>query len=224
MAARGAIARIPVIHFLGIAPGRYKAVVPAYISGWDAKALGARVAFGTPEQDSLTPPEKPSERRYALRAVRHRLHQALLRKAVITAYHAKCALSGPPSPCCWMQRLRQPMVPNGIPLSKTHHAALEAYLTSIDPDYRLHVSELLLVHNDGAMLEALTRSNGGMILLPDRVRDRPDLDRLPQRFKQIRTAACVGVGKSIAKANTLPCNPRGTTAPSPPSRRRPGSK
>src|SRR6201997_4056979 len=39
--------RIPIIYFLGISPGRYQAVVPAFISDWDSKALKARVAFGT---------------------------------------------------------------------------------------------------------------------------------------------------------------------------------
>ena len=33
--------RIPVIYFLGIAPGRYQAILPTFISRWDAKALRA---------------------------------------------------------------------------------------------------------------------------------------------------------------------------------------
>ena len=37
---------IPLIYFLGIAPGRYKAMLPAFISGWDGNALKVR----TPEQ------------------------------------------------------------------------------------------------------------------------------------------------------------------------------
>ena len=42
--------RTPVIYFLGIAPGRYQAVFPAFISGWDPKALKARVAFAGAEE------------------------------------------------------------------------------------------------------------------------------------------------------------------------------
>jgi hypothetical protein len=45
--------RIPIIYFLGIAPGRYQAI----ISGWDAKALKARVAFGVLDEEALAPPE-----------------------------------------------------------------------------------------------------------------------------------------------------------------------
>ena len=44
--------QIPIIYFLGIAPGRYQAMVPAYIAGWDAKALKAHVAFGMPDQEN----------------------------------------------------------------------------------------------------------------------------------------------------------------------------
>ena len=36
--------QIPIIYFLGIAPGRYQAMVPAFISGWDATALKGVVA------------------------------------------------------------------------------------------------------------------------------------------------------------------------------------
>ena len=87
------------------------------------------------------------------------------------------------------ERLGQPVVPNGIPLSKIHHAAFDAHLIGIDPDCRLHVSERLLVQTDGPMLEALKRLNGGAIHLPIRDRDRPDRDRLAQRFERFRAAA-----------------------------------
>ena len=55
------------------------------------------------------------------------------------------------------ERLGQPVVPNGIPLSKIHHAAFDARLIGIDPDYRLHVAERLLLKKDGPMLDALSR-------------------------------------------------------------------
>ena len=47
------------------------------------------------------------------------------------------------------EKFGQPVVPNGIPLSKIHHAAFDAHLIGIDPDFRLHVSESLLGLNDG---------------------------------------------------------------------------
>ena len=87
------------------------------------------------------------------------------------------------------EQLGQPVVPNGIPLSKIHHAAFDAHLIGIDPDYRLHVSERLLGRNDGPMLEALKRLNGGTIHLPARAKDRPDRDRLALRFERFKAVA-----------------------------------
>ena len=190
--------RIPMIYFLGIAPGRYQAMFPAYISGWDANALKARVAFGVPEQEALAPPENALERRYALRAVKQRLHQASFREAVIAAYNGRCALSGLPEQRLLdaahimsdkNERLGQPIVPNDLPLSKIHHAAFDAHLIGIDPGYRLHVSDRLLGQNDGPMLEALKQLSGEAIHLPNRVKDRPDRDRLAFRFERFKAVA-----------------------------------
>jgi putative restriction endonuclease len=104
---------IPIIYFLGIAPGRYKAMLPAFILGWDAKALKARVAFGISDHWAMTPPENSVERRYALRAIKQRLHQASFREAVISAYNGRCALSGLPSHCFWMPHTSSPTRTSG---------------------------------------------------------------------------------------------------------------
>ncbi len=134
----------------------------------------------------------------ALRAVKQRLHQASFRETVITAYNGRCALSGlreqrlldaahiiPDKD----ERLGQAIVSNGLPLSKIHHAAFDAHLIGIDPDYRLHVSERLLSQHDGSMLEALKQLNGGTLHLPARPKDRPDRDRLAMRFEWFKAAA-----------------------------------
>lgn len=189
---------IPVIYFLGIAPGRYQAMLPAFISGWNARTLKARVAFGVSDQEYNAPPENAAERRYALREVQQRLHQASFREAVIAAYDGRCAISRLPEPLLLDaahivsdrdERLGQPVVPNGIPLSKIHHAAFDAHLIGIDPDYRLHVSERLLGQNDGPMLDALKCLNGELIHLPGRPRDYPDRDRLAMRFERFKAVA-----------------------------------
>ncbi len=67
--------------------------------------------------------------------------------------------------------------------------ALDAHLIGIYADYKLHVAEGLLVQNDGPMLEALKRLKGGMIYLPDRAKDRPNRDRLAQRYERFKAAA-----------------------------------
>src|SRR5204863_2755376 len=153
------------------------------------------IAFGALDQASLAPPESGPERRYALRAVQQRLHQASFREAVISAYSGRCALSSLPEPLLLDaahivadrdERFGQPVVPNGIPLSKIHHAAFDAHLIGIDPDYRLHVSDRLLGQNDGPMLEALKRLTGEKIHLPGRPEDYPDRDRLALRFERFK--------------------------------------
>ena len=190
--------RVPVIYFLGIAPGRYQAMLPAFISGWDSKALKARVAFGVPDQEVLAPPANALERRYALQAVKQRLHQTSFREAIISAYNGRCALSRISEPLLLDaahiisdkdERLGQPVIPNGIPLSKIHHAAFDTHLIGIDPNYCLHVSDRLLGQHDGPMLEALKRLNGGTIHLPSRIKDRPDRDRLALRFERFKAVA-----------------------------------
>jgi putative restriction endonuclease len=190
--------RVPVIYFLGIAPGRYQAILPVFISGWDAQTLKARVSFGVPGEELLAPPENVIERRYALRAVKQRLHQASFREAVIAAYDGRCALSGLPESLLLdaahivedkHEQFGQPVVPNGIPLSKIHHAAFDKHLIGIDPDYHLHVSGRLLELKDGPMLEALKGLEGQTIHLPRRLKDQPDRDRLALRFELFKAAA-----------------------------------
>jgi putative restriction endonuclease len=190
--------QIPIIYFLGIAPGRYQAIVPAFIGGWDRAERRAHIAFGLSDQQFLAPPSTEIERRYALRAVKQRLHQASFREAVIGAYRGRCALSGLPEPMLLDaahivedrdELLGQPVVRNGIPLSKIHHAAFDAHLIGIDPDYRLHVSERLLAQNDGPMLEAIKGLDGGLLRLPKRAQDCPDRDRLAFRFARFKAAA-----------------------------------
>lgn len=83
----------------------------------------------------------------------------------------------------------QPVVSNGIPLSKIHHAAFDAHLIGIDPDYRLHVSERLLSQDDGPMLDALKGLRGGKLGLPRREKDWPDRDRLALRFERFKLLA-----------------------------------
>ena len=47
--------QVPIIYFLGIAPGRYQAILPAFIGGWDRSSKRAHITFGFPGQSSLHP-------------------------------------------------------------------------------------------------------------------------------------------------------------------------
>jgi putative restriction endonuclease len=190
--------QIPIIYFLGIAPGRYQAILPTFIAGWDPISLKARLTFGAPDETSQVPPQNALERRYALRTVKQRLHQAAFREAVIAAYGGRCALSWLPEPMLLdaahiisdsNEISGQPIVPNGIPLSKIHHAAFDAHLIGIDPNYQVHVSERLLELHDGPILESLKGLDGKAIHLPARQSDCPDRERLAARFEHFKAAA-----------------------------------
>ena len=187
-------AQVPIIYFLGVAPQRYSVIWPVYIAGWSASELKAQLAFAPPAgiQPAWTVPSAP-ERRYGLRIVKQRLHQATFREAVMAAYGGRCAISNLPEPRLLdaahimpdvHEALGQPIVSNGVPMSKIHHAAFDANLIGIDPDFRIHVAKELLAMNDGPMLEQGIKAMAGKIMrLPNREVDHPDRDRLAQRFE-----------------------------------------
>ena len=185
---------IGVFYFLGVAPQRYQVVYPTYIIDWSAAELKARIAFGVGSKASVSsaPPAAP-ERRYGLQLVRQRLHQATFREAVLSAYGGRCAISGLPEPrlidaahimADVHEELGQPIVQNGLPLSKIHHAAFDANLIGIDPDFRVHVSDALMSIHDGPMFEHGVKGIAGRLLRPpQRDIDKPDRERLAQRFE-----------------------------------------
>ena len=190
--------RIPIIYFLGIAPRRYQALFPSFVAHWDRRGLRAGIVFGESDVYDAALPDSAPARRYALRTIKQRLHQDVFREAVMSAYGGRCAVTGLPESRLLdaahiisdkSERLGQPVVPNGLPLSKTHHAAFDAHLIGIDPDYRLHVSDRLLAQRDGPMLEGLKLLHRQPIHLPSRRKDHPDRERLALRFEEFRTAA-----------------------------------
>ena len=190
--------RVPVIYFLGVAPTVYQVIFPVFIAACDTARLTAKVVFGNAERGSELALPEVAERRYALAAVKRRLHQSTFREAVLTAYGRRCALSGLKVPVLLDaahivadkdELMGQPVVANGLPLSKTHHAAFDMNLIGIDPDYRIHVSDRLRRERDGPMLEAIKGLHGGCIHLPGRKDDRPDRERLEVRFAQFRNSA-----------------------------------
>lgn len=190
--------QLPIIYFLGIAPGLYEAILPTFIVGWDALALKAKISFGVSQQIDEVPPETQAQRRYALRTVKQRLHQDTFRAAVLQAYNRRCALSNLPEPLLLdaahiiadaEEDLGQPIVPNGLPLTKIHHAAFDKHLIGIDDDYRIHLADRLKRMKDGPLLEVIKELEGRTIRLPDRTQDYPDPARLARRFKEFKAAS-----------------------------------
>src|ERR1700704_6302560 len=118
---------------------------------------------------------------------RQGLHRASFRDAVLTAYGGRCAISHLPEPRLLDaahivmdadEQLGQPIISNGLPLTKIHHAAFDANLIGIDPDFGIHVADRLLEIHDGPFLEiGLKTIDKTSIHLPRRREDWPDRDR-----------------------------------------------
>ena len=190
--------QVPIIYFLGVAPGFYQVIFPVFIVGCDTAKLTANVIVGNSDRELKLGLPDIFERRYSLTTVKRRLHQARFRESVLDAYRRRCALSGlrvtelldaahiiPDKD----ESLGQPIVTNGLSLSKTHHTAFDKNLIGIDPDYGVHVSERLRKERDGPMLEAIKGLHGGRIRLPGREEDWPDRERLEVRFAEFRNLA-----------------------------------
>ena len=197
--------RLPVLYFLGVGvrPKRYQAHV-VYLEDWDPRALRVRIVFAHPDRideipvrpDAAAPADAP-ERRYALQECRRRVHQPVFRAALVDAYRGRCAISGLPEERLLDAAhivpdrdadLGQPVVANGLLLSKLHHAAFDQHLIGITPDYRLQISAPLRKLYDGPMLELLKDGDGRRLHLPRRRQDWPDPERLERRYEQFRAA------------------------------------
>ncbi|SKW66833.1 Uncharacterised protein [Mycobacteroides abscessus subsp. massiliense] len=82
-----------------------------------------------------------------------------------------------------------PVVENGLSLCKIHHAAYDANLLGISPDYTVSINRELMEENDGPMLKhGLQETDGRTLSLPPRRADLPCKDRLAERFEEFRTA------------------------------------
>jgi putative restriction endonuclease len=88
------------------------------------------------------------------------------------------------------EQLGQPVVSNGLPLTKLHYAAFDTHLIGIDPDFRIHVFDRLLEIHDGPFLELGLKGIAGQLIdRPRRLADHPDRERLAIRFEKFRKAA-----------------------------------
>ncbi|MES2919300.1 MAG: HNH endonuclease [Pseudomonadota bacterium] len=197
--------QLPVIYFIGVAPGVYKAVYPCFIDTIDTTSGFALVSPGVhiesyeagSEASAKRPPRNIIERRYAVREVKARLHQASFRDMVLTTYHHKCAISGLPVPELLeaahiipdAHDLGAAEIQNGICLSRLHHRAFDAMLIGIRPDYTLIVSEKLKAMNDGPILEeGLKKMDGKKIWVPGIDELKPSKLHLEMRWADFEGA------------------------------------
>ena len=190
---------LPLLLLRKIAPGLYMPVFPVYVVADD----GARREFVVALDESLrfvADPVAPAaaEKRYAQGVAWRRLHQPEFRVKVLRSYEGSCTIC----------RLRHrelldaahiisdahdhgdPVVPNGLSLCKIHHAAYDRNLLGVTGDGEVRINGRLLDEVDGPMLEhGLKEMHGKAIVPPKRRSDRPDRDRLDERYQRFASAA-----------------------------------
>jgi putative restriction endonuclease len=194
--------RIPLIYFYGVVEGLYLPVYPAFIVGDNESALTFTVAIddrrlvGTSD---VTVREDADDvrRRYMTAAVRVRLHQQAFRERVLQAYREHCAV------CRLRHRVLldaahilpdlhpegEPVVSNGLALCRLHHAAFDAHILGVRPDYVIEIRTDILDEVDGPMLvHGIQGFQGMRIQLPRHEHLRPDSRRLAERYETFRQA------------------------------------
>ena len=191
--------KLPLIWFIGIAPGRYQPIYPVWVVGDDPRSLEFTLAVDAAQR--FMSPEMADEdmRRYAERLTKARLHQRIFRTRVLMAYDGKCCI-------CRLKHSElldaahiiddtfpngQPVVPNGLSLCKIHHAAFDNKILGIRPDLSLHVRQDVLEEVDGWMLTGGIQEVHGKSLevIPREKLARPDPVRLEERYSQFLDAS-----------------------------------
>jgi putative restriction endonuclease len=192
---------VPIVYFVGTRPNHYQPIYPTFVEQdlyGERRVLLAFGKMGGPydEREPVRIVDE-IERRYVVRQVKQRVHQAQFRGAVLPAYHDRCAI-------CRLREVRlldaahiigdieelgEPLISNGLSLCSIHHRAFDEDLVGVDPDLRVHVAPRLLDDEDGPMLDVLKGFDGTRIDAPARKVWRPDPERLALRFARFAGAA-----------------------------------
>ncbi|RBY91046.1 HNH endonuclease [Blastococcus sp. TF02A-30] len=196
---RAMLEHAPLMWFYGIRPGLFHAIFPVYLIAEEPDQSQFVMAL-TEEQRQISPGSRVEEtlRKYLVTMTRRRLHQPVFASQVMVAYDTRCAV------CSLSHRELldaahiipdsdpegAAVVTNGLALCKLHHAAYDRNILGIRPDYTVEIHHRLLEEIDGPMLRHGLQEHHGRPLLqiPTRRADRPDTDRLMQRYAQFRAA------------------------------------
>jgi putative restriction endonuclease len=190
--------RLPLIWFVGIAPGVYLPRYPVWLVADEPQDLQFAVALDGAQL--LVPVDThlmDDQRRYVRQLTQRRLHQPVFRARVIAAYETQCAV-------CRLRHAElldashilpdghprgRPVVPNGLSLCKIHHSAYDQDIIGVRPDLVVEVREDILAEVDGPMLRHGLQEMAGVRLLVPRVRSaHPDKQALEERYEQFRAA------------------------------------
>ena len=189
--------QLPLIWFYGLQPGLFQAIYPVYLAAEEPE-LDQFVLALTDEQRTVRAgsPVEDAFRRYLIAETRRRLHQPVFASQIMLAYETRCAV------CALSHRelldaahiipdndpRGLPVVPNGLAMCKIHHAAYDQNILGIRPDHVIEIHHRLLDELDGPMLRHGLQEHHAKPLMqvPRRNVDRPDAERLMERYAQFR--------------------------------------
>ncbi|MDO2378396.1 HNH endonuclease [Rhodococcus electrodiphilus] len=191
---------VPLIWFYGVGVGRYQPIYPVYLVDEEPERHQFVVAIDS-ERDlyRADSPVEEALRRYIVAETKRRLHQPVFRATVMRAYDTRCSVCAlghsalldaahivPDS-----HELGIASVRNGFALCKIHHAAYDASILGVSPDFVVEIRQDLLEEVDGPMLEHGLKGRHGkaLMVLPEKKGEWPDRDLLEisyRRFQQAR--------------------------------------
>ncbi len=195
--------RRPLLYFVGVDRGIYRAEFPCYVTKDRPADLAVEILVDAASRDIVRALEEDPGvtaplKQYTTRLVKQRLHQDRFRFLVMHAYRDHCAMCRLKQPPLLdaahiipdREDEGQPVVSNGLSLCKIHHGAYDARILGVAPDYRIHVNRDVLEQTDGPMLQFGLQALHGerLAVLPRRAVDQPDRDLLAVQFDRFRAA------------------------------------
>lgn len=183
--------QVPIILFRSPLENIYIPIIPAYVVAENLERGFVKVAAGEEFRAVHLSDPGRVDKKYVQQLVKRRVHQPEFRARVISAYSGACSI-------CRLKHRElldaahiipdslphsTTEVSNGLSLCKIHHAAFDRNFLGIDPDYKVHINQELLLERDGPMLKhGLQDMHGTALTVPVNKRDQPDPEALHERF------------------------------------------
>ncbi|WP_231912525.1 HNH endonuclease [Rhodococcus sp. EPR-157] len=190
---------LPLIWFFGVGVAMYQPIFPVYLLAEEPERHQFVIIPGAIRGlVDATSPAESQLRRYVMAESKRRLHQPVFRATVMRAYDTRCAVCSlahgqlldaahivPDS-----DEAGIPTVRNGLAMCKIHHAAYDAHILGVSPDYIVKIRADLLDEIDGPMLQygLKERHDQKLMVLPSVRAQRPDRDLLSISYERFRSA------------------------------------
>ncbi|XWO29457.1 HNH endonuclease [Rhodococcus sp. BGS-1C] len=190
---------LPLIWFFGVGVAMYQPIFPVYLLAEEPEQHQFVIIPGAIRGlVDATSPAESQLRRYVMAESKRRLHQPVFRATVMRAYETRCAVCSlahgqlldaahivPDS-----DEAGIPTVRNGLAMCKIHHAAYDAHIMGVSPDYIVKIRADLLDEIDGPMLQygLKERHDQKLMVLPSVRAQRPDRDLLALSYDRFRSA------------------------------------